>query len=313
MKLGMVMDPIGSIDFKKDSSLQILLEAQSRGHDIYYMEPSSLFLKDNGAFALVQSVFVKDNSEGWYELSETSEIKLSSLDMILMRQDPPFNTNYIYNTYVLEEAERNGVVVINKPSSLRDCNEKVFATQFPQCCTPFLVTSNYKLIKEFIETHLDTVIKPLDGMGGSSVFRVKRHDLNINVILETITNYSVTKVMVQKYIPDIKEGDKRILLVDGHPMQAAIARVPAEGEFRGNLAAGAKAVVKSLTTKDKWICDQVKPHLERLGLVLVGLDIIGEYLTEINITSPTCFKEYKNLCDIDVAYKLLDSLEKKLI
>ena len=313
MKLGMVMDPIGSIDFKKDSSLQILLEAQSRGHDIYYMEPSSLFLKDSGAFALAQSVFVKDNSEGWYELSETSEIKLSSLDMILMRQDPPFNTNYIYNTYVLEEAERNGVVVINKPSSLRDCNEKVFATQFPQCCTPFLVTSNYKLIKEFIETHLDTVIKPLDGMGGSSVFRVKRHDLNINVILETITNYAVTKVMVQKYIPDIKEGDKRILLVDGHPMQAAIARVPAEGEFRGNLAAGAKAVVKSLTTKDKWICDQVKPHLERLGLVLVGLDIIGEYLTEINITSPTCFKEYKNLCDIDVAYKLLDSLEKKLI
>ena len=313
MKLGMVMDPIGSIDFKKDSSLQILLEAQSRGHDIYYMEPSSLFLKDSGAFALAQSVFVKDNSEGWYELSETSEIKLSSLDMILMRQDPPFNTNYIYNTYVLEEAERNGVVVINKPSSLRDCNEKVFATQFPQCCTPFLVTSNYKLIKEFIETHSDTVIKPLDGMGGSSVFRVKRYDLNINVILETITNYSVTKVMVQKYIPDIKEGDKRILLVDGHPMQAAIARVPAEGEFRGNLAAGAKAVVKSLTAKDKWICDQVKPHLERLGLVLVGLDIIGEYLTEINITSPTCFKEYKNLCDIDVAYKLLDSLEKKLI
>jgi len=313
MKLGMVMDPIGSIDFKKDSSLQILLEAQSRGHDIYYMEPSSLFLKDSGAFALAQSVFVKDNSEGWYELSETSEIKLSSLDMILMRQDPPFNTNYIYNTYVLEEAERNGVVVINKPSSLRDCNEKVFATQFPQCCTPFLVTSSYKLIKEFIETHSDTVIKPLDGMGGSSVFRVKRYDLNINVILETITNYSVTKVMVQKYIPEIKEGDKRILLVDGNPMQAAIARIPPEGEFRGNLAVGAKAVVKSLTTKDKWICDQVKPHLERLGLVLVGLDIIGEYLTEINITSPTCFKEYKNLCDIDVACKLLDSLEKKLI
>ena len=313
MKLGMVMDPIGSIDFKKDSSLQILLEAQSRGHDIYYMEPSSLFLKDSGAFALAQSVFVKDNSEGWYELSETSEIKLSSLDMILMRQDPPFNTNYIYNTYVLEEAERNGVVVINKPSSLRDCNEKVFATQFPQCCTPFLVTSSYKLIKEFIETHSDTVIKPLDGMGGSSVFRVKRYDLNINVILETITNYSVTKVMVQKYIPEIKEGDKRILLVDGNPMQAAIARIPPEGEFRGNLAVGAKAVVKSLTTKDKWICDQVIPHLERLGLVLVGLDIIGEYLTEINITSPTCFKEYKNLCDIDVACKLLDSLEKKLI
>ena len=230
-----------------------------------------------------------------------------------MRQDPPFNTNYIYNTYVLEEAERNGVVVINKPSSLRDCNEKVFATQFPQCCTPFLVTSSYKLIKEFIETHSDTVIKPLDGMGGSSVFRVKRYDLNINVILETITNYSVTKVMVQKYIPEIKEGDKRILLVDGNPMQAAIARIPPEGEFRGNLAVGAKAVVKSLTTKDKWICDQVKPHLERLGLVLVGLDIIGEYLTEINITSPTCFKEYKNLCDIDVACKLLDSLEKKLI
>ena len=312
MKFGVVMDPIGSINFKKDSTLSILIEAQSRKHDLIYMEPSSLFLREDGAYALTQEIKVRDDPENWFELSNISEMRLSDLDMIVMRQDPPFDTNYIYNTYVLEAAERERVIVINKPQSLRDCNEKVFATEFPQCCTPFLVTSNQSLLKQFIKEHLDTVVKPLDGMGGSSIFRVRSLDPNIAVILENITESGDTKVMIQKYIPEIVEGDKRILLIDGVPMEGAIARVPAEGELRGNLAAGASAVARSLTAQDKWICDQVGPRLKELGLTLVGLDVIGDYLTEVNVTSPTCFREYKNLCDIDVASYFLDCLEKKL-
>ena len=312
MKFGVVMDPIGSINFKKDSTLSILLEAQSRKHNLIYMEPSSLFLREDGAYALTQEINVKDNSENWFELSNTSEMRLSDLDMIIMRQDPPFDANYIYNTYVLEAAEKEGAIVINKPQSLRDCNEKVFATEFPQCCTPFLVTSNKNLLREFIEEHVDTVVKPLDGMGGSSIFRVRSLDPNISVILENTNEEGETKVMIQKYIPEIVEGDKRILLVDGVPMEGSIARVPAEGELRGNLAAGASAVARSLTAQDKWICDQVGPRLKELGLTLVGIDVIGDYLTEVNVTSPTCFREYKNLCDIDVASAFIDCIEKKL-
>ncbi len=312
MKLGVVMDPIGSINFKKDSTLSILLEAQSRKHHLIYMEPSSLFLREDGAYALTQEINVKDNSEDWFQLSNISEIRLSDLDMIIMRQDPPFDANYIYNTYVLEAAEKEGVIVINKPQSLRDCNEKVFATEFPQCCTAFLVTSSNDLLREFIEEHFDTVVKPLDGMGGSSIFRVRSLDPNIAVILENITEDGKTKVMIQKYIPEIVEGDKRILLVDGVPMEGSIARVPAEGELRGNLAAGASAVARSLTAKDKWICDQVGPRLRELGLTLVGIDVIGDYLTEVNVTSPTCFREYQSLCGIDVASAFLDYIEKKL-
>ena len=312
MKLGVVMDPIGSINFKKDSTLSILIEAQSRKHNLIYMEPSSLFLREDGAYALTQEIKVRDDSENWFDLSDTSEMRLSDLDMIVMRQDPPFDANYIYNTYVLEAAEREEVIVVNKPQSLRDCNEKVFATEFPQCCTPFLVTSNQSLLKEFIKEHLDAVVKPLDGMGGSSIFRVRSLDPNVAVILENITKNGDTKVMIQKYIPEIVEGDKRILLIDGVPMEGAIARVPAEGELRGNLAAGASAVAKSLTTQDKWICGQVGPRLKELGLSLVGLDVIGDYLTEVNVTSPTCFREYKSLCDIDVASDFLDCLETKL-
>ena len=312
MKLGVVMDPINAINFKKDSSLSILLEAQFRDYELYYMEPTSLFLRQNGAQALMHSIVVKDDPQDWYQLSESIEKRLADLDMIIMRQDPPFDSNYIYKTYILEAAEREGVKVINKPSSLRDCNEKVFATEFPQCCTPFLVTSNNLLLREFIEEHIDTVVKPLDGMGGSSVFRVRRIDPNISVILENITEHAITKVMIQKYIPEITEGDKRILLIDGLPMGGAVARVPGEGELRGNLAAGATAVAKSLTYKDKWICEQIGPRLKELGLTLVGLDVIGDYLTEINVTSPTCFREYKKLCGIDVASALLDSLEGKV-
>ena len=309
MKLGVVMDPIESINFKKDSTLAMMLEAQSRKHQLFYMTPDSLYINEKGAFAIAKTLQVKNDPTGWFDFKEEKQIKLSELDVILMRQDPPFNSNYIYNTYVLESAEKEGVLVVNKPSSLRDCNEKVFATEFPECCTPFLVTSDPNLLKSFIEDHGDTVIKPLDGMGGSSIFRLRYSDPNLNVILETITESFTTKVMIQTYIPEITDGDKRILLINGNPMDAAVARVPAEGELRGNLAAGASAVARSLTEKDLWICEQVGPKLKDLGLVLVGLDIIGDYLTEINVTSPTCFREYESLCDIDVAHSFIEEVE----
>ena len=309
MKIGVVMDPIESINFKKDSTLAMMLEAQSRKHQLFYMTPDSLYINEKGAFAIVKTLQVKNDPTGWFDFKEEKQIKLSELDVILMRQDPPFNSNYIYNTYVLESAEKEGVLVVNKPSSLRDCNEKVFATEFPECCTPFLVTSDPNLLKSFIEDHGDTVIKPLDGMGGSSIFRLRYSDPNLNVILETITESFTTKVMIQTYIPEITDGDKRILLINGNPMDAAVARVPAEGELRGNLAAGASAVARSLTEKDLWICEQVGPKLKELGLVLVGLDIIGDYLTEINVTSPTCFREYESLCDIDVAHSFIEEVE----
>ena len=311
MKFGVVMDPIESIAFKKDSSLAILLKAQERGHELIYMEPDSLFLTEKGPYAKVYDVLVKDDPNHWFSLENERITPLEELDLIIMRQDPPFDSSYIYNTYVLDQAETRGVKVVNKPSSLRDCSEKVFATEFPQCCTPFLVSSDDDLLREFINTHGDTVIKPLDGMGGSSIFRLKKGDSNIGVILETITNHFETKVMIQRYIKEIKDGDKRILLVDGNHFGAAISRVPAKGELRGNLAVGATAIASSLTEKDIWICEQVAPMLREKELTLVGLDVIGDYLTEINVTSPTCFREYKDLCDIDVADKLLKVLESK--
>ena len=309
MKFGVVMDPIQAINFYKDSSLDIMIEAQERGHQLFYMEPSSLHINEEGSHALMNVIKVFNNAEKWFHLEEASNEKLSNLDVIMMRQDPPFDSDYIYNTYVLEAAEKEGVSVINRPRSLRDCNEKVFATEFPECCTPFLVASDQSLLRDFIQINKDTVIKPLDGMGGSSIFRLRENDPNIAVVLETITSFYKSKVMIQRYIPEIIEGDKRILMINGEPMGAAIARVPAKGELRGNLAAGANAIAKSLTERDLWICSQVGPKLKELGLVLVGLDVIGDYLTEINVTSPTCFREYKSLCDIEVSKKLMDYVE----
>ena len=309
MKLGVVMDPIESINFKKDSTLAMMLEAQDRNHEITYITSNSLFIKSGEAYAQSSRIEVRNDPSDWFSLGEEKRIKLSELDSILMRQDPPFNSEYIYNTYILEMASRSGVNIFNNPKSLRDCNEKVFATEFPQCCTKHLVSSEKSLLLEFVEDHGDTVIKPLDGMGGASIFRIKKNDPNLNVILETVTDHFSQKVMLQEYIPEILEGDKRILVINGKPIDAAIARIPADGELRGNLAAGASAVAKSLSDRDLWICNEVGPSLVERGLVLVGLDIIGDFLTEINVTSPTCFKEYKELCDIDVAKKFIDSVE----
>ena len=310
MKLGIVMDPIESINFKKDSTLAMMLEAQSKNHHIFYITTNSLFIESGIAYATTSKIQLRDDPVDWFTLEEEKVMRLSELDSILMRQDPPFNSDYIYNTYVLEMAQKEGVNIFNNPRSLRDCNEKVFATEFPQCCTKHLVTSKKNLLTDFVNEHKDTVIKPLDGMGGASIFRLKSHDPNFNVILETITDHFDEKVMIQEYIPEISEGDKRILVINGEPMDAAIARIPAEGELRGNLAAGASAVARSLTERDMWICKEVAPSLVEKGLLLVGLDIIGDYLTEINVTSPTCFKEYKELCDIDVAKIFIESVEK---
>ena len=310
MKLGIVMDPIETINFKKDSTLAMMIEAQRKGHEIIYITPDSLFINSGISYASSNKMEVRNDPSDWFTKEEETIIELSELDSILMRQDPPFNSGYIYNTYVLEMAARQGVNIFNNPRSLRDCNEKVYATEFPQCCTKHLVTSRKDFLTDFVLENKDTVIKPLDGMGGASIFRVKANDPNLNVILETITDHFTEKVMIQEFIPEITEGDKRILIVDGKPMSASIARVPAEGELRGNLAAGASAVAKSLSDRDLWICEEVGPSLVEKGLLLVGLDIIGDYLTEINVTSPTCFKEYKELCDIDVAEIFIESVEE---
>ena len=310
MKLGVVMDPIETINFKKDSTLAMMIEAQRKGHEIIYITPDSLFIDSGISYASSNKMEVRNDPSDWFTKEEETIIELSELDSILMRQDPPFNSGYIYNTYVLEMAARQGVNIFNNPRSLRDCNEKVYATEFPQCCTKHLVSSRKDFLTDFVLENKDTVIKPLDGMGGASIFRVKANDPNLNVILETITDHFTEKVMIQEFIPEITEGDKRILIVDGKPMSASIARVPAEGELRGNLAAGASAVAKSLSDRDLWICEEVGPSLVEKGLLLVGLDIIGDYLTEINVTSPTCFKEYKDLCDIDVAEIFIKSVEE---
>ena len=310
MKLGVVMDPIETINFKKDSTLAMMIEAQRKGHEIIYITPDSLFINSGISYASSNKMEVRNDPSDWFTKEDEAIIELSELDSILMRQDPPFNSGYIYNTYVLEIAARQGVNVFNNPRRLRDCNEKFYATEFPQCCTKHLVTSRKDFLTDFVLENKDTVIKPLDGMGGASIFRVKANDPNLNVILETITDHFTEKVMIQEFIPEISEGDKRILIVDGKPMSASIARVPAEGELRGNLAAGASAVAKSLSDRDLWICEEVGPSLVEKGLLLVGLDIIGDYLTEINVTSPTCFKEYKELCDIDVAEIFIESVEE---
>ncbi|MDG2060807.1 MAG: glutathione synthase [SAR86 cluster bacterium] len=310
MKIGIVMDPLALINFSKDSTFAMMLEMQIRGYEFHYISPNSLTLEPDSSFAITSKVQVDLKSDIEFILSDEEKRNLSYFDIILMRQDPPFNMDYIYSTYVLDKAEEDGVLVVNKPSSLRNYNEKVFTTLFPECSTPFLVSSNYSELKSFIEEFEDIIIKPLDGMGGSSVYRLKVDDHNISVILEDMTNNFSRKIMAQTYIPEILDGDKRILIIDGIAMDAAIARVPAEGELRGNLAAGGTAIARPLSDRDKWICDQVGPELKKLGLVFVGVDIIGDYLTEINVTSPTCIQEYQKLCGIDVASIFIDCLEK---
>ena len=309
---GVVMDPIGSINYKKDTTLALLLAAQRRGYRLFYMEQQHLFLENGNPRAEVRPLKVIENPFKWYELDEASSIPLEELDVILMRKDPPFDSEFIYSTYILEAAERRGTLVVNKPQSLRDCNEKVFATEFPDCTPPLLVSRDEYRLKKFLAEHLDVVFKPLDGMGGTSIFRAQQGDQNVNVILETLTNNGRETIMAQKYLPEITTGDKRVLVVDGEVIPYCLARIPAVGEFRGNLAAGGQGLVQPLSNRDRWIAEQIAPVLQAKGLIFVGLDIIGDYLTEINVTSPTCVREIDSAQETGIGDRLLNAIDIRL-
>jgi len=309
VKTGVVMDPISGIVTYKDSTFAMLLEAQRRGHDLWYMEPSNLTMRDGLAFGHMRPLSVTDRNEDWFTLGESQNLELGELDFLLMRKDPPFDMDYVYTTYVLDLAEKAGVTVMNRPQSLRDANEKCFITQFPQCCVPALITRSSTEIKAFVGEQGLSVVKPLDGMGGESIFQVQPDDPNLNVILETITAKDRDLVMVQRYIPEITQGDKRILVVNGEPVPYALARIPGAGDFRGNLAKGGTGKGVALSDRDYWICEQVAPELKRRGIVFAGLDVIGDWLTEINVTSPTCIRELDAEFGLNIAGEMFDALE----
>ena len=312
VKLGVVMDPISKIIVKKDSTLAMLLAAQKRGWSLEYMELGDLLLRDGICHASMRPVSVRDDPLEWFELGEAATRPLSELDVILMRKDPPFDMEYVYATYLLEQAEQHGVLVVNKPQSLRDANEKMYTAWFPECCPPTVVTREIARLYEFLAVEKRIVVKPLDGMGGTSVFRVTEGDANTNVIFETITHNETRFIMAQRFLPQIVDGDKRVLLIDGEPLPYALARVPAVGDARGNLAAGAKGVGVELSDRERWIASRVGPVVREKGLVFVGLDVIGEHLTEINVTSPTCIRELDAIYDLDIASQLMDVVEARL-
>ena len=310
--LGVIMDPIQSISFYKDSTLAILLAAQAQGFDLFYMEQSDLYIDNTGPKAQLRPLKVFNDATKWFELGDSRDAALEEMDVLLMRKDPPFDGEFIYSTYILEAAERRGSLVVNKPQSLRDCNEKIFATEFPQCIPPLLVSRDQERLKDFLAEHQDVVYKPLDGMGGTSIFRVKEGDQNLNVILETVTKYGAETIMAQKFMPQITQGDKRILVVDGEVIPFCLARIPTGSDFRGNLAAGGRGVVQPLSERDMWIAQQVAPTLKERGLIFVGLDVIGDYLTEINVTSPTCIREIDNAEGTQVGERLIKAISARL-
>ncbi len=312
LRLGVVMDPIGSIQVKKDSTLAMLLAAQRRGWELFYMEQRHLFLTDGEARATLFPLRVADDLNHWFDLAEGVEQPLTALDVVLMRKDPPFDMEYVYTTYMLERAEEQGVLVVNRPQALRDANEKLFTAWFPECCPPTLVSREQERIRAFLAEHGDVILKPLGSMGGASIFRLRAGDPNVSVVIETLTDHARRYAMAQRFVPEIAAGDKRILLIDGEPVPYALARVPAPGETRGNLAAGARGVGVELSARDREICARLGPELTRRGLLFVGLDVIGDYLTEINVTSPTCIRELDGAFGLDIGGQLMDCIERRL-
>lgn len=312
VNVGVVMDAIQSINPKKDSTLAMLLEAQDRQWNIFYFEQKDLFIKNGAAFGIAKKILPMNSSDTWYRFQNTETMELAKLNVILMRKDPPVDAQYLYTTYILEKAEALGTLILNKPQSLRNYNEKIFATSFPQCCPPTLVTTRIELLEDFLETHKKIVVKPLNGMGGSSIFVLTSEDANRSAILNTLTNHESVAIMAQQYLPEITSGDKRIILINGHPIPYALARIPQEGDWRGNLALGAKGVAQPLTTRDIWICEQIGETLRKEGLYFVGIDVIGDYLTEINVTSPTGIRELDSQCDLNISALLLDFIESKV-
>ena len=312
LHIGIVMDPIDTINPKKDSTFAMMLAAARRGWRISVMALPDLSLSKNKFRARYQTITVQDDPAHYYDAVSEHESGPEAFDVLLMRKDPPFNMDYIYATYLLEFAERAGVPVFNHPGSIRDCNEKLFALQFPDCIPDLIVTSDPGQLRSFQEEHGDVILKPLDGMGGASIFRIRAGDTNRNVIIETLTQLGQQKIMAQRYIPEIREGDTRILLINGEPVPFGLARIPSAGETRGNLAAGGSGVARPLTDRDRWICDQVGPVLRAKGLVFVGIDVIGDYLTEINVTCPTCIRELDASEGLDIAGDYLDHLTSRL-
>ena len=306
-----VMDPIGSIKIAKDTTFAMLLEAQRRGHRLQYVIPGRLSLRDGVAQAQVAALTVKDDKAGWFTLGDTRTLTFGPGQVVLMRKDPPVDDQYLYDTHVLGIAQQAGALIVNDPQGLRDYNEKLAALLFPQCCPPTLVSRDPAALKAFVAEHGEAVLKPLDGMGGRSIFRVKAGDPNTNVILETLVGDG-RLTLAQRFIPGIKDGDKRVLLVDGEPVDYALARIPQGDEFRGNLAAGGRGEGRPLSERDRWIATQVGPEMKRRGMLFVGLDVIGDYLTEVNVTSPTCVRELDAQFGLNIAGQLFDVIEKKL-
>ena len=311
IRLGIVMDPIERISYKKDSSMAMLWAAKARGWTLHYFEMQDLYQVDGEARGRGRQLDVFQDPERWFAFGEDVDLPLRELDVILMRKDPPFDNEFVYATYLLEQAERGGTLVVNRPASLRDCNEKFFATLFPELAPPTLVSRRADIIREFARSHGDVILKPLDGMGGSSVFRHREGDPNLSVILETLTAHGTQQIIAQRYLPGIKDGDKRILMIDGEPVDYCLARIPAQGETRGNLAAGGRGVAQPLSARDREIAATVGPELRKRGLLFVGLDVIGEHLTEINVTSPTCIREIDAAYDTRIAERLMDVIAQK--
>jgi glutathione synthase len=312
IKLGIVMDPIDDINYKKDSSLAMLWAAQQKGWELYYMEQSHLYSRDGDVRARMAPISVDMNPNKWFEREAYQDLSLTELDVILMRKDPPFDNEFIYTTHLLAVAEAAGVLIVNRTQSLRDFNEKLFATHFPQCCPPVLVSRSEERLKAFHAEHKDVIFKPLDGMGGSSIYRITEDGLNLGVVIETLTKFGQETIMAQRYIPEIVEGDKRILMINGEPIDYALARIPSQGETRGNLAAGGRGEGRPLSDRDRWIAAQVGPKLREAGLLFVGLDVIGDYLTEINVTSPTCIRELNDQFGLDIGMQLMECIEEQL-
>lgn len=313
IQLGVVMDPITDITPYKDSSLAMLLEAQRRGWHIHYMEMADLYVRDGHAYAHTQSLRVADDNNHWFELGEAHKATdLGELDVILMRKDPPFDMEYIYATYILERAEAAGALVVNRPAALRDVNEKMAIAKFPQYCAPTLISRSAAQMREFLAEQGEMVLKPLDGMGGSRVFHVAQGDSNLSVMLEVLTEHGHSYAMAQKFLPAIKYGDKRILVIDGEPVPHVLARIPAPGEARGNLAAGGRGEGVDITPAEREMCAAMAPYFREIGLMFVGIDVIGDKLTEINVTSPTCIRELDKLYDINISATLMDAIAARL-
>lgn len=307
-----VMDPIASINPAKDTSFAMLLEAGRRGHRLHYVLPGGLYLRDGVLLARAAALQVRDDARDWFSLGEPYELRFAAGQAVLMRTDPPVDANYLHDTQLLDFARQQGALVVNDPRGLRDFNEKLAALLFPDCCPPTLVSRDAAALKAFVHEHRDAVLKPLDGMGGRSIFRASAQDPNLNVILETLTQGGQHLAMAQRYLPEIVDGDKRVLLIDGEPVEYALARIPQGDEFRGNLAAGGRGEGRALTPRERQIAARVGPEMKRRGMLFVGLDVIGEWMTELNVTSPTGVRELEKQFGINIVGRLFDAIEKRL-